>query len=175
MLVGEAIVTAQLHGHRSILYMTSMADKVKVKLDKLLEGKDQAVKLYESMNEEKANFAAKEEDYRGQLQKMGEELNAVLTSEQNLQDEVVSLKICGEKANKRAEMEKKRAEKERARAEELRAQVSEERSHTLKAIKKMEEAHARSKGEMKRAEEAETIGIRAVEPWRESLEFDALA
>lgn len=83
MPVGKVIIFAQLHSHRSVLYMMSMAKKVnslwavrirfsicsvgpiifflgvKVELDKM-QAKEQAMGLYESMEAERPRFATKE-------------------------------------------------------------------------------------------------------------------
>lgn len=151
-LLGEAIVVTQPHSHRSILYMSAIVDKVinlggviflsyhsvclvvivfflplhqlKVELDKLPEAKDQALGLFERIEEERAQFATKEKEYEDKLNKMGVELDASLSTELRLREEIDTLRVQGDRANMRAEMEKKNAEKERARVEEERATLS---------------------------------------------------
>lgn len=146
MPFGDAIVTIQLHSHCFVLYMSTMADKginsdsvifrssylaylvmipfflilhqLKAELDKLLEAKDKALDPYESMEKEQTQFAAKEKEYEDKFNKMGMKLNASLSSELKLQEEIEALKVWEEKANQRTEAEKMKAEEKWARYEE---------------------------------------------------------
>lgn len=179
---------AQLHSHHSILYMSTVVDKVislddvvfrscylaylvmipfffilhqlKSELDKLLEAKDQVLGLYESMEKEQPQFAAKEKEYGDKLNKIGMELNTSLSSKLKLQEENEALKIWGQKANQRAEVKKMKTEEERAQSKE--------------AIKKVGETNERAKAAIKKVEDAEAKAIKAVKSWRESTEFNAL-
>lgn len=99
---------------------------------------------------------------------MGVELEVKSASELKLMDDNKVPRIWGEIASQQEEDEKKKVEEERARAKEERAKATE-------AIKKVKEANMRVKEAMKRVEEAEVKAIRAIEIWRESLTFDALA
>lgn len=53
--------------------------------------------------------------------------------------------------------------------------MEEERARCREAIRKVQEPNGRAKEVIQRAEEAEAKAIKAVEVWRESFEFDALA
>lgn len=55
--------------------------QVKVELDKMLEAKDQAMKLYESMEAGRVGFIEKGREYKDRLNKMGVELKAKSVSE----------------------------------------------------------------------------------------------
>lgn len=85
--------------------------QLKAELDKLLEAKDQALGLYKSMEEERVQFMAKENEYQDKFNKMGMELNLSLSSELKLQEEIEALRIWGEKANQRAKVEKMKAKR----------------------------------------------------------------
>lgn len=95
-----------------------MLSQVKAELDKMLEAKDQAMKLYEGIEAERVGFVEKEKEYGDRLNKMGVELEANAASELNLLDDNKALKIRGENANERVAVKKKRAEDERALTEE---------------------------------------------------------
>lgn len=82
---------------------------MKAELDKPLEAKDQALGLYEKIEMKQAKFAVKERDCEDRLKKMGNELNAELTSELQFLDDNVALKAWRKKANQKAEAEKKKA------------------------------------------------------------------
>lgn len=131
---------------------------MKVELEKMLEAKDQAVALYKGTEVEWARYVAKEKEYKDQLNKMGMELNASLSYEQRLQEEIKALRVWEEKANQRAELEKQRAHEEHARIRE--------------AIQKVKKANCWAKDAIQRANEAEVKAIKAVETWRESTKFD---
>lgn len=70
-------------------------DVVNAELDKMLKAKNQAIGLYESMEAERAKFAAKERVYEDLPNKMGKELEAKSTSELRLLDNNRALKIWG--------------------------------------------------------------------------------
>ncbi|XP_022891130.1 uncharacterized protein LOC111406139 isoform X3 [Olea europaea var. sylvestris] len=100
MPIGEALVTAQLHGHQSILYMMAMADKSE--LDKLIEEKDQSFSLYNSMEAENAQFARRRE-YEEKLNQMRIELNSRIDVEEKLMGKIKALTASEEEARARAE------------------------------------------------------------------------
>lgn len=133
--------------------------QVKVELDKMVEAKDQAMKLYESMKGERVGFIEKEKDYKDRLNKIGVELEAKSISKLSLMDNNKFLKRMGENVNEWATMEKKKAKDEWTLAEEERAQAS--------VVEKAEEA-------TKWAEEVEIKAVNAVEFWKASSKFDAL-
>lgn len=127
----------------------------------MLEMKNQTMSLYESMEAEKVTFGQKEKEYEDHLNKMGIELEAESASELRLMDDNEALKVWGDKAYQRAVAEKKMADDEHVRAQDERARAEEAGKRADEAIKRMEEAEARM--------------IKAVELWRASPEFDALA
>ncbi|XP_022897829.1 stress response protein nst1-like [Olea europaea var. sylvestris] len=135
-----------------------LRDSVKSELDKLMEAKDQALNLYNSMKAERAQFAIKEKEYKEKLNMMGFELNSRLEIEEKWMGKIRALR---EEADRRAKVEKKRIEEERVRTEE--------------AVEKVREANERAREAMRRVEEAESRAARAVETWRSSSKFDALA
>lgn len=49
--------------------------QVKIELDKMLEAKDRALGLFESIEKERVQFVEKEKEYEVKLNKMGVELN----------------------------------------------------------------------------------------------------
>lgn len=134
---------------------------MKAKLDKMLEVKNQAVGLYESMEVNKMRFTEREREYEDCLTKMGIELEAKLALELRLMDDNEVLKMPEKKACQRVATAKKKAEEERAWAEE-------ERTRADDVVKRAEEA-------TKRAEEAKAKAIIVVDLWRTSPKFDALA
>ncbi|XP_022878698.1 uncharacterized protein LOC111396511 [Olea europaea var. sylvestris] len=158
MPIGEALVTTQLHSHRSILYMTTVADKVRFELDKLMEAKDQALNLYNNMEAERAQFAIKEKESEEKLNMMGFNLNSRLEMEEKWMGEIRALR---EEAGRRVESEKKMIEEERVRTEE--------------AVVKVWEVNERAREVMRRAEEAESRAARVMKTWRSSSKLDALA
>lgn len=147
---------------------------IKAELDKILEARDQTLNLYNNMEAKRAQFAAKENECKDRLNKMGIELNASLDNELRLGEEIKALEIWEKEASQRSDVEKKKAEEEKARAEVEKAKIDEERSHFVEALKKVEEANRRPKEALRRAAEAEEKAIKAVEIWRESSKFDVL-
>lgn len=127
---------------------------MKSELDKLIEAKDQAFNLYNSMEAEKAQFALRENEYEEKLNQMGIELNSRLDVEERLMEEIKAL---------------------RASEEEARAPAEEERDKVRETIQKVQEANERARQATKRAEEAEVKIDRVVEAWKESSEFDVVA
>lgn len=134
---------------------------MKAELDKMVEAKEQAVGLYESIKVERVSFSIKEREYEDRLIKMGVELEVKSASELRLLDDNAVLKTWGEEVAQKAEVEQQRVEEECARCRE--------------PIRKVQEANGRAKEVIQRVEEAEAKAIKAVEVWRESFEFDALA
>lgn len=109
----------------------------------MLEVKNQAMSLYESMEEEKARFGVKEKESKDRSNKMGIEWEAKSTFELRLMDDNEALKIWGDKACQRAIAEKKRVDNEQARAEEERARADEATKKVVEAIKRAEEVEVK--------------------------------
>lgn len=89
MPIGENVLTAWLYCHRAALHlhMSSVVDKVKTKLDSMLELKAKAEKLFTEVEAERLAFAKERRGYEDRLNKMGEELDACLSTEHKLLDE----------------------------------------------------------------------------------------
>lgn len=79
-------------------------------LDKMLEAKNQTLRMYGSMVAEKAKFAEKKKEYKDYLNKMSIELEAKLASKSSLMNDNKALQIWGKKANQQAVVERKKAE-----------------------------------------------------------------
>ncbi|XP_022858471.1 uncharacterized protein LOC111379343 [Olea europaea var. sylvestris] len=132
----------------------AVTDKVKFELDKLIEAKDQAFNLYNSMEAEKAQFILRKKEYEEKLNRMGIELNSRHDVEERLMGEIKAL---------------------RASEEEARARAEEERGKVREAIQKVQKANERARQATKRVEEFEAKVDRAVKAWQESSEFDVVA
>lgn len=68
---------------------------MKAELDKMVEAKEQAVGLYESIKAERVMFSIKEREYEDRLNKMGVELEVKSASELRLLDDNAVLKTWG--------------------------------------------------------------------------------